>query len=113
MRSTNCFNTLPNTGSNDDYDEVVRALNAHFDPQLNLDFEWFKLRQVHQREGEVIDQFYARLRELASMCTEDYQLKEMRAHIIQGCKNKTLRGLILRQPNISLDEILIIARPHD
>ncbi|KAJ1210422.1 hypothetical protein NDU88_005786 [Pleurodeles waltl] len=99
--------------AHDDYEAAVRALNAHFDPQLNPDFERFKLRQARQREGESIDQLYARLRELASTCTDDDQPKEVRAQIIQGCRNKTLSGLILRQPNITLDEILIMAQSHD
>ncbi|KAJ1105535.1 hypothetical protein NDU88_002940 [Pleurodeles waltl] len=64
-------------------------------------------------EGESIDQFYVWLQEPASTCTEDDQPKEIRAQIIQGCKNKMLRGLILSQPNISLDEILIMAQSHE
>ncbi|KAJ1189057.1 hypothetical protein NDU88_005808 [Pleurodeles waltl] len=71
------FRHLPNTGAHDDYDVAVRALNAHFDPQLNLDLERFKLRQARQRGGESIVQFYARLRELASTCTDDDQQKEV------------------------------------
>ncbi|KAJ1101884.1 hypothetical protein NDU88_006948 [Pleurodeles waltl] len=107
------FRHLPNTGAYDDYETAVRTLNAHFNPQLNPDFESFTLRQARRREGEFINQFYARLWELASTCTEDDQQKEVHAQIIQGCRNKTLRGLILRQPNISLGEILIMARSHD
>ncbi|KAJ1087985.1 hypothetical protein NDU88_001144 [Pleurodeles waltl] len=104
---------LPNTGAHGDYDAAARALNAHFDQQLNPDFERFKLRQAREREGESVDQFYAHLRELASTCTDDDQQKEVWAQIIQGCRNKTLRGLIMRQPNITLDEILVMARSHD
>ncbi|KAJ1090637.1 hypothetical protein NDU88_003767 [Pleurodeles waltl] len=107
------FRHLPNTGAHANYEAAVRALNAHFDPQLNPDFERFKLRQARQRERESIDQFYACLRELASTCTDDDQQKEVWAQIIQGWRNKTLRGLILRQPNITLEEILIMARSHD
>lgn len=43
------FEHLPNTGPATDYDTAVRALNAHFDPQLNPDYERFKLRQARQR----------------------------------------------------------------
>ncbi|KAJ1192718.1 hypothetical protein NDU88_002024 [Pleurodeles waltl] len=49
------FRHLQNTGAHDDYEAAVRALNEHFDPQLNPDFEKFKLRQARQREGESID----------------------------------------------------------
>ncbi|KAJ1175097.1 hypothetical protein NDU88_000388 [Pleurodeles waltl] len=107
------FQHLPNTGNFDDYDAAVRVLKAHFDLQLNPDFERFKLLQVRQREWESIDQFHARLQELASTYTEDDQPKDIRAQIMQGCKNKMLRNLIPRQPNISLNEILIMAWSHD
>lgn len=69
----------------------MRALNAHFDPQLNPDYERFQLRQARQREGESMDAFHARLRELASTCTENNQDKEVRAQATQGWRNKTLR----------------------
>ena len=42
------FEHLPNTGNDDDYDAAVTALNRYFDPQLNPDYERFKLRQAVQ-----------------------------------------------------------------
>ncbi|XP_078520839.1 uncharacterized protein LOC144785863 isoform X1 [Lissotriton helveticus] len=81
-------------------------------PQLNVDFEVFKLGQARQREGESMDQFHTRVRELASSTDED-QPKAIRRQIIQGCRDKTLRGLILRKPGISLEDILILARSHE
>lgn len=55
------FETLPNTGDDDDYDAAVAALNRHFDPQLNSDFEKFKFKRAWQTETESVDMFYARL----------------------------------------------------
>ena len=63
------FEHLPNTGGETDFEAAVAALNRHFDPQLNPDYERFKLRQarvhrcilclplqagkhVHQRQSE-------------------------------------------------------------
>ncbi|KAJ1106856.1 hypothetical protein NDU88_004254 [Pleurodeles waltl] len=106
------FRHIPNTRAVDDYDAAVRALNMHFDPQQNPDFERLKLRQAHQRERESIDQLYARFRELVRTCTEVDQPKEIWSRITKGCSNKSIRGLILRQPNISLDDILIMVRSH-
>ncbi|KAJ1208045.1 hypothetical protein NDU88_003435 [Pleurodeles waltl] len=107
------FRHLPSTGAKAAYNISIIALNAHFDPQLNPDLKKFKIHQARQRERESIDQFYSRLRELASTYTADDQPKEIRAQSIQGCCNKTLRGLIRRQPNISLNDILILARSHN
>ena len=66
-----------------------------------------------QTEGESVDVYYARLRRLASTCTGFDHASEIRAQIIQGCRSSTLRKLILRQPGITLDDILILARSHE
>ncbi|XP_078509226.1 uncharacterized protein LOC144769100 [Lissotriton helveticus] len=107
------FVHLPNTGLPDDYNAAVATLNAHFDPQLNADYERFKLRQARRREGESMDAFHERLLELASKCTDEGQHKEVWAQMIQGCRNKNLWTLILCQPCITLEDILILARSHD
>ncbi|KAJ1189478.1 hypothetical protein NDU88_006223 [Pleurodeles waltl] len=39
--------------------------------------------------------------------------EEIGAHIIQGCRSNMLRKLILRQPGITLHEILILACFHE
>ncbi|KAJ1158044.1 hypothetical protein NDU88_010740 [Pleurodeles waltl] len=67
--------------------------------------------KAHQQEGESINQYYAWLRKLASTCT--YNNKPKESKIIQECQNKALRGIILRHPNISLDDILIMAQSYD
>ena len=56
------FEHLPNTGDLADFDATVKALNRHFDPQLNPGYERFKLRQAHQTDDESINTFYACLR---------------------------------------------------
>ncbi|KAJ1115552.1 hypothetical protein NDU88_003775 [Pleurodeles waltl] len=107
------FDSLPDTGERSDFDAAVTALNRYFDPQLNSDYERFKLRQAQQTEVESMDMFYARLRKLASSCTGLNQQEEIRAQIIQGCWSNALRKLILRQQGMSLDDILILARSHE
>ncbi|KAJ1184923.1 hypothetical protein NDU88_001720 [Pleurodeles waltl] len=86
------FRHLPNTGAYEDYHAAVRALNAHFDLQLNPDFERFKLRQARQIEDESIYQFYTRLRELASTCTKDDQQKE------HGAEARSIPGWLASDP---------------
>ena len=80
------FKHLPNTGGEMGFDASVEALNRHFYPQLNPDYERLQLQQAHQTEDETIDMFYARLRRLASTCTDIDQPDEIRAHFRQGCK---------------------------
>ena len=63
-----------------------------------------------QNDGESLDVYYARLRRLA--CTGIDHASEIRAQIIPGYRS-SLRKLILRQPGITLDEILILARSQE
>lgn len=107
------FETLPNTGEDDDYEGAVNALNRHFDPQINHDFEKFKFRRAWQTDAESVDMFYARLRRLASTCPFTDQRAEIRDQIILGCRSQLLRKLILRTPGMSLDDILVLARSHE
>ena len=60
------FEHFPNTGDEGDYEAAMAALNRYIDPQLNPDYERFKLRQAVQEEGESVDVYYARLHRLAS-----------------------------------------------
>lgn len=78
------FLDLPGTGDRNDYDKAVRALDRYFHPQVNPDFEHFKLRQAKQRKEESVDMFFARLRKLASSCTGIGNQLEIRAQLIQG-----------------------------
>lgn len=107
------FETLPNTGEEDDYEAAVAALNRHFDPQLNNDFEKFKFKRAWQTDTESVDMFYVRLRRLASTCPFTDPRGEIRDQIIVGCRSKLLRKLILRMPGMSLDDILVLARSHE
>ena len=66
-----------------------------------------------QVAGESVDVYYARLRRLASTCTGIDHASEIRAQIIHACNSLTLCKLILCQPGITLDEILILARSHE
>ncbi|KAJ1213853.1 hypothetical protein NDU88_001483 [Pleurodeles waltl] len=64
------FEHPPNTGADDDFDAAVAGLNRHFDPQMNPDYERFKLHQAWQADVESVDTFFSWLTKLASMCTE-------------------------------------------
>ncbi|KAJ1130830.1 hypothetical protein NDU88_009177 [Pleurodeles waltl] len=68
---------------------------------------------VGPTEEESVDMCYAHLRKLQSMCINIDQLKEIWAQLIQACKSVVLRRLILRQPGIFLDDILVLARYHE
>lgn len=103
---------LPGADDLNDYEGAKEALHRHFDPQLNPDYELFKFRQAVQAEGETIDTFYGRLRRMVSTCEVAYNDFEVRAQIIRGCRSVEFRKLIMLQPRIPLNALLVLGRSH-
>ncbi|XP_048765085.2 uncharacterized protein LOC125672921 [Ostrea edulis] len=57
-----------------------------------------------------MDAFHTRLRHLAEHCEFDDTEREIKSQIIQGCESSRLRRKTLREPDISLQNILDSAR---
>ena len=62
------FDTLPDTGDDNDYAKAVEKLNGYFSPQTNIAYEVYNFRWTKQKEGESLDSFRTRLRQLAKTC---------------------------------------------
>jgi len=50
------------------YTLARKALDDHFSPTKNAEFEIYNFRLAKQRSGETIDAYYSRLRSLAKYC---------------------------------------------
>jgi len=77
------FDTLPNTGRDNDYDTAVAKLNEYFTPQVNSTYEVYNFRQTKQKEGESLDSYHTRLRQLAKTCEFTNVNKEIKAACVQ------------------------------
>ena len=104
------FDTLADTGGVNDYDTAKTKLEEHFNPRKNLEFEIYKFRQAKQNVDETMDAFHTRLRHLAEHCEFDDKDREMKSQIIQGCESSRLRRKALREPDLSLQNIIDSAR---
>ena len=105
------FETLPDTG--DDYKTALEKLNAHFNPCKNIAFERHVFRQATQRADESMDAFVTRLRTLAKTCQfdTDTSLDEMlRDQVIEKCASNALRRRLLREQELTLNNLLSLAR---
>ena len=74
------------------YDEAVAALNAHFQPQVNVTFQRHVFRRECQKADETVSQFVIRLRKLAQHCefgavTDAF----IRDQVVNKCVSKKLR----------------------
>jgi len=104
------FETLPETGGEKDFKKAVDALSAYFAPKQNIEYEVYKFRQATQQLQETIDGFHTRLQQLATTCEFHAKDREVKTQIIQTCTSTRLRRRALREPDMTLTELLTAAR---
>ena len=103
------FDTLDDTGDEDDYKTTVEKLTAYFAPHQNITYEVYNFRQAKQKEEESLDSYHTRLRQLAKTCKFTDTDKEIKEHIILSCSSNSLRRRALRE-DYSLTDLLKIGR---
>ena len=84
-------------------------LTAHFDPQVNEEYECFVFRGTSQDSHETVDQYCTKLRKLAANCRFLDKDAEIKSQIIGHCQSDSLRRRALRIPNLSLSDLLTMA----
>ncbi|XP_057312279.1 uncharacterized protein K02A2.6-like [Hydractinia symbiolongicarpus] len=102
------FDTLPNVGTT--YADAAAVLKIFFEPKQNKHFERHVFRCCKQNEGENIDAYVTRLRILAKTCVFHNTDEELVDQIIEKCNSNKLRKRILREPDLTLEKLLSLAR---
>ena len=102
------FETFEDTGT--EYDHAITKLNAYFEPKKNVPFERQQFRQAIQGPGELMDTFVTRLRKLAQTCEFGNAKAMIWDQALDKCRSGKLRRRLLREPALTLDQILTIAR---
>ncbi|XP_057312326.1 uncharacterized protein K02A2.6-like [Hydractinia symbiolongicarpus] len=102
------FETLPNVGTT--YADAAAALKIFFEPKQNKHFERHVFRCCKQNDGENIDAYVTRLRILAKTCVFHNTDEELVDQIIEKCHSNKLRKRILREPDLTLEKLLSLAR---
>ena len=103
------FDILPNTGDDNDYATAVEKVNEYFSPQTNIAYEVYNFLQTKQKDGESLDIYHTRLRQLAKTCEFSNIDKEIKEHIILTYSSNSLRRRALRE-NLTLDALLKLGR---
>lgn len=108
------FETLNETGDEDNYDRAVEKLTEYFQPKKNVAYERHLFRTEIQKESETVEQFSTRLKHLALTC-EFGDMKEdlIRDQIIDKCKSHELRRKFLLVEDLKLPKLLDIARAYE
>ena len=103
----NVFDTLSDTGTENDYDKARDALTSHFVPKKNVVYQTILFRRMVQQD-ENVSQFCTRLRKEAEKCEFGDVERELVTQIITGCKSGQLRRRALEK-QISLKDLLDLA----
>lgn len=106
------FDTLAETGEQDNYDAAVQALNAYFSPKVNTAYELYNFRQAKQADNETLDSYHTRLRHLAKTCDFTDVDKEIASQIVLTCTSQRLRRRALRD-NLPLKDLLDAGRAFE
>ncbi len=107
------FPPLPDTGEDDDIDTAIEKLNSYFEPQKHRLYEVYKFRQTRQEVNESIDQYYTRLRSMGKRCDfADIDFEIMLQIVLHGT-SKRLRKQALRDPKMTLKDLLIIGKQFE
>ncbi|GFN75606.1 Gag Polyprotein [Plakobranchus ocellatus] len=96
-------------GDESPFDKLVSALNQHFNPKVNKEIQRYQFRLMSQTT-ELIDDFYTALRHLAPSCEFTNPEEEIKSQIIAGCRSSKVREKGLKNPNITLTNLLQFAR---
>jgi len=79
------FDTLSNTGEDNDYDTAVAKLHEYFSPQVNTTYVVYNFRQAKQKEGKLMNSYHPRLYQITKTCESSDIDKEIKEHIILTC----------------------------
>ena len=93
-----------------EYEKTVRTLNVYFVTKLNEPDERHVFRSMTQQDGEIVDQFFARLRKQAQNCNFNDPDVDIRDQVIDKCRSLVLRRKLLEKENLTLTKVQDVAR---
>ncbi|XP_064622516.1 uncharacterized protein K02A2.6-like [Lineus longissimus] len=106
------FENIPNRAA-DNYAACKDAIKAYFQPAKNIEFETYTFRQARQKPDESTDQYHVRLRKLSLHCEFHDVDREIKSQIVQTCRDFEVRQKALRDPNLTLQQLLAYARARE
>ena len=95
------FETLDNTGTDDEIKPALDVLTAYFTPKKNTVYEAIIFRDAVQEENETIDQFCTRLRKLAKKCDFADSDREIQIQILAKCRSWLLEEASIGEGKVS------------
>ena len=94
-----------------DPENILDALEKHFEPTRNVICERFKFNTCVQEQGETIDQYITKLKQMAATCKfEQLENELIRDPLVLGAKDSSAKARMLREPNLTLQKAIDMCR---
>ena len=88
------------------YAELKTAFAAYFDPKTNYCYETWNFQKTMQEDGETVQRYYLRLKEIAVRCTFPDVNKSIKTQLVLGTSSSKLRKYCLTNKTATLQVIL-------
>jgi transposase InsO family protein len=86
---------------------IIKALDEYFEPKRNTIYERFVFNSAKQEDGEKVDEYVNRLRQLASTCDfKDLSDELVRDRIVLGISDNAARARMLREGDLTLNDAI-------
>ena len=92
------------TGTGTTYQHALTALDAYFEPKINVVYERHVFRQTKQWSDESSTAYITRLRKYASTCEFADQDAEIRDQFVEKCQSNKLRRDLLQETDLTLEK---------
>ena len=80
------------------YEQVINALDEHFEPKVNRSYETYLFQLMKQRTDETVQQYYVRLKEQSIKCNITDVDREIKQYLELNSTNNKFRRLSFRNP---------------
>lgn len=108
------FETLVFENDNPSYDQVINAFDERFTPLRNTAYERHISSTISQKSDELVDAYLARLRQFIKHCGYGEAADEhIRDQFINGCTNARLRRRLLKENDLTLQQLIVMARTEE
>lgn len=92
------------------YVGTKQVLSTYFSPRKNVQMAVYKFRNCKQSGTQTLDEYVTELRKLSKDCEFHATNKEILSQVIQHCKSNRLRRRALREPDMTLQNLMDIGR---
>ncbi|XP_061170050.1 uncharacterized protein K02A2.6-like [Saccostrea echinata] len=92
------------------YVGTKQVLSTYFSPRKNIQMAVYKFRNCKQSGTQTLDEYVTELRRLSKDCEFNDVNKEILSQIIQHCRSNRLRRRALREPDMTLQNLMDLGR---